>query len=110
VFIDRGSGFLCTQSKPNPSKEFNLLITGFGLFKCVLRLPSKSVKSIECQGFEVKNWSSLYCFTPEKKRNSILYLTYHFFEGKNAIYIFLIFALTMIFNWGSKSYLASDIR
>ncbi|QFS43338.1 hypothetical protein GXM_00811 [Nostoc sphaeroides CCNUC1] len=52
MFIDRGSGFICTQLQPNPSKEFNLLATGFWLFKCVLTLPSICVKSKKCQGFE----------------------------------------------------------
>lgn len=71
--------------------------------------PQIPSKAINAKGLRVKNWSSLYRSTPEKKRNSILYLTYHFSEGKNAIYIFLIFALTMIFNCGCKSYLISHL-
>lgn len=70
-------------------------------------LPQIPPKAINAKGLRVKNRSSLYRSTPEKKRNSILYLTYHFFEGKNALHLFLIFVLTMVFNYGSKSYLAS---
>ena len=80
---------------------------GLGYFNVYSDCPQIPSKAINAKGLRVKNWSHLYRSTPEKKRNSILYLTYHFFEGKNALYIFLIFALAMIFNCGYKSYLAS---
>lgn len=97
---------------------------GLGYLNVYSDCPQIPSKAINAKGLRVKNWNSLYCSTPEKKRNSILYLTYHFLDGKNALHIFLIFALTlrllyetlrersgstMIFNCGSKSYLVSHL-
>lgn len=93
-----------------PAKNLIYLQLGFGYLNVYSDCPQFVSKAINAEALRVKNWSNLYCFTPEKKRNSILYLTYHFFEGKNALHIFLIFALTMIFNYGSKSYLVSNMR
>ncbi|WP_335227359.1 hypothetical protein [Nostoc sp.] len=94
---------------PNPIPARNLIYLqpGLGYFNVYSDCPQIPSKAINAKALRVKNWSNLYRSTPEKKRNSILYLTYHFFEGKNALYIFLIFALAMIFNCGYKYYLAS---
>ena len=92
---------------PTPARTLTNLKLGLGYLNVYSDCPQFPSKAINAKGLRVKNWSNIYRSTPEKKRDSILYLTYHFFEGKNAIYIFLIFALGIIFNCGSKSYLAT---
>jgi hypothetical protein len=101
--------FVLTQN-PFPAISLTKLKLSLGYLNVYSDCPQLPSKAINDKGLRVKNWSSLYRYTPEKKRNLILYLTYHFFEGKNAIHIFLIFALTIIFNCGCKSCLISDVR
>lgn len=99
--------FFVLRDNPIPARTLTNLKLGLGYFNVYSDCPQLPSKARNAKGLRVKNWSYLYRSTPEKRRNSILYLTYHFFGGKNAIYIFLIFALAMIFNCGSKSYLAT---
>ncbi|BAZ51978.1 hypothetical protein NIES4103_46370 [Nostoc sp. NIES-4103] len=65
VFMDRGSGFLCTQPKLSPSKDLSLVLTCFCSLKCVLKCSLNPDKLNEILGIKGKNWSSLSRTTPD---------------------------------------------